>query len=70
MAEFCAECWNKINETRDSEKKFILSDDLEPCEECGELKHVIICVRKRYILANNITEIIENIRHSLKLNKE
>lgn len=70
MAEFCVECWNKINETCDSKKKFILSDDLETCEECGELKHVIIRVRKRYILAYNITEIVENLRHSFNLNKK
>ena len=48
MAEFCPECWNKINGTCEDERKYILSKDLELCEGCGEWKKVIVIVRKGY----------------------
>jgi len=48
MAEFCLECWNKINNGKDDEKNYILSKELELCEECGEWKHVIIAERRCY----------------------
>ncbi len=50
MAEFCLDCWNRINESNDSEKKIVLSKDLELCEGCGEWKPVIITLRKRYYM--------------------
>ena len=50
MAEFCLECWNKINETNDSESKYVISKDLDLCEECGEWKNVIVAERKNYYL--------------------
>ena len=49
MAEFCVDCWNKIMDTNDPPRKFHLSWELDFCEECGQLKRVIICVKKRYI---------------------
>jgi len=42
MAEFCLDCWNKINEIESSERKYILSQELDLCEECSEWKHVVI----------------------------
>ena len=50
MAEICLECMNKINGTNDDAKKYILSDELELCEECGEWKKVIFVERKSYYL--------------------
>lgn len=50
MADFCLECWNKINESADSPKKYIFSKDLGLCEGCGEWKSVIIAERKDYYL--------------------
>lgn len=50
MAELCLQCWNKINGTHDPESKYIISKDLELCEECGKLKHVIVVERKSYYL--------------------
>ena len=50
MAEFCLECFNKINETNDDETKYIMSDYLDLCEECGEWKSVIVCPRRTYYL--------------------
>ena len=41
VANFCLECWNKLNGTNDSERKYIMSDGLSLCEECGEMKQVI-----------------------------
>ena len=48
MAEFCLECWNKINEDCDDKRKYILSKDLELCDGCGEWKNVIVAMRKGY----------------------
>lgn len=48
VAEFCLECWNKINDTNDDEKKYIISKYLDLCEECGEWKRVIVAERKGY----------------------
>ncbi len=50
MADFCLDCWNKINESADSPNKYILSKDLGLCEGCGECKSVIIADRKDYYL--------------------
>lgn len=46
MAEFCPKCWNEINDTNYPENKYVLSDDLEMCEGCGEFKRVIVTERK------------------------
>ena len=48
MAEFCLDCWNKINNTNDSKNKYIMSRDLEFCEGCGEWKKVIVMERNIY----------------------
>ncbi|MBQ4542995.1 MAG: hypothetical protein IJA19_02365 [Clostridia bacterium] len=48
MAEFCLDCWNKINGTRYDERKYIISDDLDLCEGCGKWKHVIVKERNGY----------------------
>ena len=41
MAEFCLDCWNKINHTFLTKEDVILSDDLDLCEECEDMKPVI-----------------------------
>ncbi|MBP3655011.1 MAG: hypothetical protein J6J04_06315 [Oscillospiraceae bacterium] len=46
MAEFCLDCFNKISKTNYTERDFILSDELDLCEECGEWKQVIIVQRR------------------------
>ena len=50
MAEFCLDCWNKINGTNDSAKKYIISKDLDLCEGCGEWKRVIVAEKKYHYL--------------------
>ncbi|MGN0629378.1 MAG: hypothetical protein ACI4IW_07095 [Oscillospiraceae bacterium] len=46
MAEFCLECWNRLNGTNDPEEKYIFSDEPDFCEGCGEWKPVIVGLRK------------------------
>ena len=55
MAEFCLDCWNKIMETNDPKRKFILSRKPDFCEECRQWKPVIIRVRKRYLVAERLS---------------
>lgn len=50
MAEFCLDCWNKINETNYPESKFIISKELCLCEECQKMTNVIVADRKYYYL--------------------
>ena len=50
MAEFCLECWNRLNETNDPSNKYIVSKDLDLCEGCREWKNVIIMERKHFYL--------------------
>ena len=66
MAEFCLECWNKINYTNDPPGKYHLSGVRDYCEECGQRKHVIISVKRRYVLPENCKELIENLHHLKK----
>ncbi len=42
MAEFCMECLNKISDTNFKEKDFVMSKGLDYCEECCQLKHIVI----------------------------
>ena len=64
MAEFCVDCWNKIMDTSDPKKKFILSRELDLCEECGNYRQVIVAIKKRYLLAEWINEITNRKRGS------
>ena len=45
MAEFCLDCWNKINETHDSKRRYAFSWGKELCEECGRHTRVIVAER-------------------------
>lgn len=42
MAEFCVDCWNRINHLQKTEKDYILSKELDLCEGCGKFRHVIV----------------------------
>ena len=46
MAEFCVKSWNEINNSHEPKSAFVLSDELELCENCGEWKRVIVCYRE------------------------
>ena len=48
MAEFCPDCWNRINGTDDKKSKYILSEYSELCEGCGQYKPVILEIKRYY----------------------
>lgn len=45
MAEFCLSCWNRLNGRSDPAYKYVLSKDLDLCEGCGQITHVIVKAR-------------------------
>lgn len=45
MADFCLECWNKINETKESEWRYSFTWRKELCGECRKYKRVIVTER-------------------------
>lgn len=45
MAEFCLECWRRLNEKDYPPEMYVLSRELDLCEGCGEYKNVIVRVR-------------------------
>ncbi len=50
MAEFCLDCWRKMNKGREDNTKYMLSKELDLCEGCGEWRHVIIMERNAYYM--------------------
>lgn len=62
MAEFCLDCWNKINETRDSKWRYVFSWNSDLCEECGQYKRVIIVERFWSRAQRALQEVIENVQ--------
>jgi len=59
MAEFCLDCWNKLNETDCSKCEVILSRELELCEGCGEMKRAIVDFRRSGCLLDLLFLIFE-----------
>ena len=41
MAEFCLDCWNRLNRERLTERDVILSREYDLCEGCGEVRRVV-----------------------------
>lgn len=70
MSEICLDCWNKLNGSNDPARKYILSWHLDLCEDCGQMKRVIIRMRLPYICLENAQEIIENIRYTVRNRKK
>ncbi len=48
MAEFCLDCWNRINRKKERSIKYVLSKETELCEGCGKYKRVIVRVHKPF----------------------
>ena len=46
MAEYCLDCWNRLNKCRLAEKDVVFSAEPELCEGCGEQKNVIAKFKK------------------------
>lgn len=42
MAEYCLECFNKVNGTKINENEVITEDDV--CEGCGKVKPCVISI--------------------------
>ena len=45
MAEFCLECFNKMNNSDYLESEVVLTTWLEQCEMCGELKFTVTNIK-------------------------
>lgn len=45
MAEFCLRCWNELQNTTDSPRRYVLSRSLEFCEGCGQFRKIILTER-------------------------
>lgn len=41
MAEFCLDCWNRLNGFHKTERDYILSDEPDLCEGCGRFCRVV-----------------------------
>lgn len=41
MAEFCLDCWNRLNKEALTERDVILSREYDLCEGCGEVRRVV-----------------------------
>lgn len=51
MAEFCLECLSRLDGRHYNKTDFVLSDDLDFCEGCGQWKHIVVVRRPRSLLA-------------------
>ena len=47
MAEFCKECFIKIEPEYVKNKELILSEDDDLCEGCGQFKPVVIDIKDK-----------------------
>ena len=61
VAELCPKCLNELDGTHYPNWWYILSDDLDFCEECCQWKRVVIVERRAYFR--------RKIRNFLKHNK-
>lgn len=61
MKEFCLECLNKISGTEYTEREFILSQNLTLCDECKEMRHVVVTER-RLPLLYDVKQIIKRFK--------
>ncbi len=48
MAEFCVDCWNRINKSNLPPSKYKTTKYLCLCEGCGKYKNVIITEKDNY----------------------
>ena len=47
MAEFCLTCLNKVSGTSYTEADFLLSREVDLCENCGKMVPVVVRRRTR-----------------------
>ena len=58
MAEFCLDCWNKLNDSHLSKKDVNISKTLDLCEGCTSLKPVVVGYKRRYYLKRFLITIL------------
>ena len=46
MAEFCKKCFIRINEPYYKGEELVMSEDVEFCEGCEEVKEVVLRIKK------------------------
>lgn len=63
MSESCLECLNKLTRANDPRRKYILSRELDLCEECMQWKPVVIRKRRVYIFSEDLQDWIRYISH-------
>ena len=48
MADFCKECFDKeFGDAIKSNEKVVVSKDLSFCEGCGDVKQIVLKIRKK-----------------------
>lgn len=62
MSEICFDCYNKLSGGKDSKIRYIISRDLDLCEECGKLRPVIIRMKRYYLYRELLIEWIADMR--------
>ena len=50
MSEICFDCLNKIYGGTKKPNQYIISDDYDLCEECGNITKVVVAEKKSYYL--------------------
>ena len=45
MAEFCLDCFNRLNDTKLTDKDVVLEEDF--CEGCSQIKPCVIAIEKK-----------------------
>ena len=63
MSELCLDCLNKLTRANDPRRKYILSRELDLCEECMQWKPVVIRKRRVYIFSEDLQDWIRCISH-------
>lgn len=54
MSEICPDCLQKITGERNIRWKYVISSELDLCEECGEIRQVV--VRARFLLLRQVLD--------------
>lgn len=63
MAEFCLDCWNRINDKNDSRWRYVFSQETDLCEGCGQYKRIIVVERGWSRIQKLLVEGIENLKN-------
>ena len=59
MSEICLDCLNKILKTNDAETRYVISRDLDLCEQCGQYKRVVVKMRFRFRMKQVLEDLFE-----------